>query len=211
MTSSPIYAQYTETLEGLDTIRAFHCQPQLKRENARLLVDNLRAYFCLFTANRWLGARVEAVGTGIILIIAALCVATRGALSVGFVGLILALANNVTGGTLHSNTPHTPHTHTHTTHETYVRACACAVADLTWFVRAGTMLESNMNRVERLLHYTATPPEAPLALARGQRWDPKLRQIVSITGACAAVRAAVRVRLCVCGCGLCVCGCAAVC
>ncbi|ELR15339.1 ABC transporter transmembrane region domain containing protein, partial [Acanthamoeba castellanii str. Neff] len=135
MTSSPIYAQYTETLEGLDTIRAFHCQPQLKRENARLLVDNLRAYFCLFTANRWLGARVEAVGTGIILIIAALCVATRGALSVGFVGLILALANN-----------------------------------------------SNMNRVERLLHYTATPPEAPLALARGQRWDPKLRQIVSTTG-----------------------------
>ncbi|ELR16068.1 ABC transporter, ATPbinding domain containing protein [Acanthamoeba castellanii str. Neff] len=95
MTSSPIYAQYTETLEGLDTIRAFHCQPQLKRENARLLVDNLRAYFCLFTANRWLGARVEAVGTGIILIIAALCVATRGALSVGFVGLILALANNI--------------------------------------------------------------------------------------------------------------------
>ena len=117
MTSSPIYAQYTETLEGLDTIRAFHCQPQLKRENARLLVDNLRAYFCLFTANRWLGARVEAVGTGIILIIAALCVATRGSLSVGFVGLILALANNVTGGTTHT----TRTTHAHDTHETYVR------------------------------------------------------------------------------------------
>ena len=61
-----------------------------------------------------------------------------------------------------------------------------------------------MNRVERLLHYTATPPEAPLALARGQRWDPKLRQIVGPTGACAAVC----VRLCVCVCG---CVCAVVC
>lgn len=40
------------------------------------------------------------------------------------------------------------------------------------------MLESNMNRVERLLHYTATPPEAPLALPKGHIWDAKHRQIV---------------------------------
>jgi hypothetical protein len=40
------------------------------------------------------------------------------------------------------------------------------------------MLESNMNRVERLLHYTATPPEAPLILAKGQRWDARHRQLV---------------------------------
>jgi hypothetical protein len=35
----------------------------------------------------------------IIVIIATLCVVTKGSLSVGFIGLILALANNVTGGT----------------------------------------------------------------------------------------------------------------
>lgn len=98
MTSSPIYAQYTETLEGLDTIRAFHFQSLLKQENEGLIINNLRAYFCLFTANRWLGARVEGVGMVIIVIIAFLCVLTKGSLSVGFIGLILALANNVTGG-----------------------------------------------------------------------------------------------------------------
>jgi hypothetical protein len=49
-------------------------------------------------------------------------------------------------------------------------------------VRLGTMLESNMNHVERLLQYTATPAEAPLALAAGQSWDVKRRQIVERRG-----------------------------
>jgi ABC-type multidrug transport system fused ATPase/permease subunit len=44
------------------------------------------------------------------------------------------------------------------------------------------MLESNMNHVERLLQYTATPAEAPLALAADQRWDVKRRQIVERRG-----------------------------
>ena len=34
--------------------------------------------------------------------------------------------------------------------------------DLNWWIRAGTALESNMNRVERLSYYTNTLPEAPL-------------------------------------------------
>jgi hypothetical protein len=58
------------------------------------------------------------------------------------------------------------------------------------------MLESNMNRVERLLHYTATPPEAPLVLAKGQRWDARHRQLVG-TGTSLA-QCCVCVMVCVC-------------
>ncbi len=41
------------------------------------------------------------------------------------------------------------------------------------------MLESNMNRVERILHYTNnTAPEAPLVLAKGQRWDARHKRLI---------------------------------
>jgi ABC-type multidrug transport system fused ATPase/permease subunit len=42
------------------------------------------------------------------------------------------------------------------------------------------MLESNMNRVERILHYTNnTAPEAPLVLAKGQRWDARHKRLIA--------------------------------
>src|SRR5690606_22164787 len=53
LTSAPIYAHYSETLEGLDTIRAFGFQHLLKKENEGLLMTNLRAYFCYSTSHRY--------------------------------------------------------------------------------------------------------------------------------------------------------------
>jgi ATP-binding cassette subfamily C (CFTR/MRP) protein 1 len=35
---------------------------------------------------------------------------------------------------------------------------------LNWFVRSSTALESQMNNVERIFHYTRTVPEAPLEI-----------------------------------------------
>jgi hypothetical protein len=51
LSSSPIYAQYSETLDGLDTIRAFHWQGALKRENQDLVVANQRVDYCVFAAD----------------------------------------------------------------------------------------------------------------------------------------------------------------
>jgi ATP-binding cassette subfamily C (CFTR/MRP) protein 1 len=52
LSSSPIYAHFSETLEGLDTIRAFRFQRLMKKENEDLIITNLRAYFCGTTSNR---------------------------------------------------------------------------------------------------------------------------------------------------------------
>ncbi len=52
MASSPIYAHYTETLDGLDTIRAFRFENRLRIENENLIGKNVKAHFCLFTAHR---------------------------------------------------------------------------------------------------------------------------------------------------------------
>lgn len=124
LSSSPIYAQYSETLDGLDTIRAFRWQGALKRENQDLVVTNQRVDYCVFAADwyarritswaglahsrnlavcvsclSWLGGRIKALGLFIIVGVSILSVVTRGSLSQGLVGLVLALSQSIIGGT----------------------------------------------------------------------------------------------------------------
>lgn len=97
LSSSPIYAQYSETLDGLDTIRAFHWQGALKRENQDLVVANQRVDYCVFASDCWLGGRIRALGLFIIIGVSVLSVVTRGSLSQGLVGLVLALSQSIIG------------------------------------------------------------------------------------------------------------------
>lgn len=121
---------------GLDTIRAYRVQERLVGENARLINQNARAYFQVYSAFRWLGVRVELIGALVGLVVGIIAMLSP-AMSAGAVGLLLSLAASVTGA-------------------------------LNWFIRVGTQVESNMNNVERILAFTATPPEAPLIID-GQR------------------------------------------
>jgi ATP-binding cassette subfamily C (CFTR/MRP) protein 1 len=128
LSSSPIYAQYSETLDGLDTIRAFRWQGALKRENQDLIVANQRVDYCVFATDwyvrqittwvvrlaylhwplcvscvsccppSWLGGRIRALGLFIIIGVSVLSVVTRGSLSQGLVGLVLALSQSIIGG-----------------------------------------------------------------------------------------------------------------
>ncbi|OQR85424.1 ATP-binding Cassette (ABC) Superfamily [Achlya hypogyna] len=60
---SPVYALFTETLEGIATIRAFGAEAQFATRNEELLDLNQRAYFLNFSANCWLALRLEFAGT----------------------------------------------------------------------------------------------------------------------------------------------------
>lgn len=62
ITNSPIFAHYTETLLGLQAIRAFDAQSDLALENVGLINNNSRAYLIAAMCFRWLGIRVEIVG-----------------------------------------------------------------------------------------------------------------------------------------------------
>ena len=50
--SSPIYAQYQETLQGLQVVRAFDKQEKMKDENESCLNNFLKAYYIQFASNR---------------------------------------------------------------------------------------------------------------------------------------------------------------
>jgi ATP-binding cassette, subfamily C (CFTR/MRP), member 1 len=63
---SPIYALFSETLDGLPTIRAYKSERRLIEKNNRLLDNNVQSYFLNFSANCWLAVRLEFAGTLIV-------------------------------------------------------------------------------------------------------------------------------------------------
>ena len=74
---SPIYALFSETLDGLPTIRAYGNERRLIEKNNRLLDSNVQSYFLNFSANCWLAVRLEFAGTLIVTFAALFAVLAR--------------------------------------------------------------------------------------------------------------------------------------
>jgi ATP-binding cassette, subfamily C (CFTR/MRP), member 1 len=65
LSRSPVYAHFSETLGGLTTIRAYGEGTRFQREFDKKSDENIRAYYCIKTADRWLSVRLEAIGATI--------------------------------------------------------------------------------------------------------------------------------------------------
>ncbi|KAJ1439399.1 pdr transporter [Ochromonadaceae sp. CCMP2298] len=144
---SPIYALFSETLDGLPTIRAYKSERRLILKNNRQLDANVQSYFLNFSANCWLAVRLEFAGTLIVTFAALFAVLARntetsedatnsGVLNAkrqafaGLAGLAISFAMSVT-------------------------------QSLNWTVRMASDMESQMVSVERVKTYATMPQEAP--------------------------------------------------
>ncbi|KAH0594293.1 hypothetical protein MHUMG1_08132 [Metarhizium humberi] len=130
---SPVFAHFQETLGGVATICAYGAQERFIRENERRVDANMKAYIPSITANRWLGVRLEFVGSVVILLAAGFAVAGvafRSGQSEGMAGLTISYALQIT---------------------------QC----LGSLVRATGEVETNIVSVERVLEFTGLPSEAP--------------------------------------------------
>ncbi|KAH9946530.1 metal resistance protein YCF1 [Amylocystis lapponica] len=132
VTRSPIFAWFSESLNGLSTIRAFGQQDVFVTTNERRLDRNQICYLPSISVNRWLAVRLEFVGATIIFLTASLAIVALRTTGVdaGLVGFVLSYALNTTGS-------------------------------LNWLVRTTSEVEQNIVSVERILHYIQLEPEAP--------------------------------------------------
>eukprot|EP01113_Clastostelium_recurvatum_P049085 TRINITY_DN9039_c0_g1_i5.p1 TRINITY_DN9039_c0_g1~~TRINITY_DN9039_c0_g1_i5.p1 ORF type:complete len:716 (+),score=138.89 TRINITY_DN9039_c0_g1_i5:65-2149(+) len=95
---SPIYTQFSETLAGLSTIRAYARVDAFIEENKAGKVDyNTRAYFASSVANRWLGVRLEFIGNCVVSVAALSAAISRGSIDPGLAGLSITYALGLTG------------------------------------------------------------------------------------------------------------------
>ena len=134
------YAYFSETLVGTDSIRAYGRQRHFQAAAGQHIDVINRCQASLFTANRWLGLRVETLGVAISGLAALASIFGRALMAVddaaatkryaALCGLSLSYALSVT------NT-------------------------LGWSVRMIADTETAMNAVERTQHYTELPPEEP--------------------------------------------------
>ncbi|KAJ8374071.1 hypothetical protein SKAU_G00046510 [Synaphobranchus kaupii] len=96
-TQLPLLCHFSETAEGLTTIRAFRHEARFKQRMLELTDTNNTAYLFLSAANRWLEVRTDYLGAVIVLTAAIACIAGFNEnSSSALVGLGLTYALTVT-------------------------------------------------------------------------------------------------------------------
>ncbi|XP_019753242.1 ATP-binding cassette sub-family C member 9 [Hippocampus comes] len=97
-TQLPLLCHFSETAEGLTTIRAFRHEARFKQRMLELTDTNNTAYLFLSAANRWLEVRTDYLGAVIVLAAAGASIwgLDCGQPSAGQVGLALTYALTVT-------------------------------------------------------------------------------------------------------------------
>jgi len=97
ITRSPVYAYFSQCLNGLSSIRAYRAQQQVFTASAAKIDNQVRMNLASFSANRWLSVRLEILGGCMILIAAIFVVASHHILDPGQAGLALSYALSLTG------------------------------------------------------------------------------------------------------------------
>ncbi|KAF9179056.1 Canalicular multispecific organic anion transporter 2 [Haplosporangium sp. Z 767] len=96
VTKSPMYQHFSETLSGLSTIRGMQCSERFIEDNACKSDQASNAHFVWAVGSRWLNARLEALGSIIVLAASLFAVLGRNTIQPSMVGLSLSYALNIT-------------------------------------------------------------------------------------------------------------------
>ncbi|GFU20326.1 multidrug resistance-associated protein 7 [Nephila pilipes] len=95
---SPIYAHFSETLNGHSTIKAMSAVNRFLKENMERIDSNIRACLATTAASQWLNLRLQFIGVIIVTAVAVVALLQREYSTVdpGLVGLALSYALSVT-------------------------------------------------------------------------------------------------------------------
>jgi ATP-binding cassette subfamily C (CFTR/MRP) protein 1 len=135
ITRSPVYAQFSEALNGLSTIRAYKAYDRMANINGRSMDNNIRFTLVNMSSNRWLAIRLETLG-GIMIWFTATFAVMQNQRSenqkafASTMGLLLTYTLNITNL-------------------------------LTAVLRLASLAENSLNAVERVGTYIELPSEAP--------------------------------------------------
>lgn len=86
---SPLYAQFTETLAGLSTIRAFGWAPDFLCENHMRLDTSQKPFYIMFCIQRWLQVVLDLFVAAIALMLVAFALKLPSGVSKGAIGLAM--------------------------------------------------------------------------------------------------------------------------
>lgn len=95
---SPLYAHFTETLQGLTTIRSMRANLRFSRDFQAKLEESIRAQLTSAAAQQWLGLRLQCLGALFVGFCGLIAAATSAHTSTpGLVGLAISYALSISG------------------------------------------------------------------------------------------------------------------
>ena len=96
ISKSPIYSHFTESVNGAMTIRAFKQTERFMMESESKVAANVSSNYYNYSSNRWLGLRIETLGTFIICFASLFAILNRDTLSPGLAGLSISYSMQIT-------------------------------------------------------------------------------------------------------------------
>lgn len=96
-TRSPIYSQFSETLAGVSTIRAYGATQRFIDESVVRIDKNQICTYCSCVSNRWLSVRLQFVGNLCVFFCAMFAVISKDTLDPGLAGLAITYAMQMAG------------------------------------------------------------------------------------------------------------------
>lgn len=96
-TRSPLYSHFTETLQGVSTVRAFGMEKLFQQENEARVDRNVQAFFLMRLCFRWATLRIELLNAVSAFCAAALVVAAKDTLDPSFAGAALNFSTSIGG------------------------------------------------------------------------------------------------------------------
>jgi ABC-type multidrug transport system fused ATPase/permease subunit len=104
ITRSPIFSNFTETVAGVTTIRAFGASQQFLKVMMESIDANIRPVYCSAAASRWVGLRYSMTSGGIGFVACAITLYYMGHIDVALVGftltIVLSFNDNMFAGIL---------------------------------------------------------------------------------------------------------------
>ena len=95
---SPIFSHFSETINGVTTIRAYQQQGRFCQESEGKVARHLLCNYVSDMTNRWLSIRVEILGNFIVFFAAVFAFYSRDSLSAGVIGLSISYAMQMIDG-----------------------------------------------------------------------------------------------------------------
>eukprot|EP00095_Tigriopus_kingsejongensis_P006313 snap_masked-scaffold61_size441589-processed-gene-3.13 protein:Tk06313 transcript:snap_masked-scaffold61_size441589-processed-gene-3.13-mRNA-1 annotation:"abc transporter" len=94
---SPIFAHFTESLNGVQSIRAYKQEERFIQESEKRVDKGVQLHYMCVMMNRWLGVRIEFLANLVVFFVSLFAVLSRGTISAGLTGLAISFSLNVTG------------------------------------------------------------------------------------------------------------------
>jgi ABC-type multidrug transport system fused ATPase/permease subunit len=97
VTRSPVYADFSATLDGLSTLRAYQLQGRFVASFRQSLTDNARAWYSFLMTSRWLGFRLDMISSLILIVLLFFSCGLKGQVDVGLIGFALVYTLSLAG------------------------------------------------------------------------------------------------------------------